>query len=203
MLTSVLLALRTYLSYQITTATLNDRKVAKKFFKGIFYYIGKNDKPSQNINTQRNISPPSNSIPPPTVVAIVGFVLAVYVDSVASVASVASVVDVTGDADGRVRSVVLLDGVGVGVLLADSSVGALVSAVETDAVEVNSVLEEVVSVGDGEVDAEVDDEETSVEYVAAVVGTFGLFSCLQRASRRHGGHMCGERQRSAVFDIVS
>ena len=128
-----------------------------------------------------------------------------YVDSVASVtsvtsvASVPSVVDVTGDADGCVWTGVLLDGVGVGVLLADSSVGALVSAVETDDVEVNSVLEEVVAVGDGEVD----DEETSVEYVAAVVATFGFFSCWQRASRRHGGHMCGERQRSAVFDIVS
>ena len=119
-----------------------------------------------------------------------------YVDSVASVASVA---DVTGDADGCVWSVVIPDGVAVGVLLAGSLVGSLVSVVEADAVEVNSVLEEVVAVGD----SEVDDEETSVEYVAAVVPTFGLFSCWQRASRTHGGHMCGERQRSAVFDIVS
>ena len=39
----------------------------------------------------RNISPRSGSIPPPTVVAIVGYVLAVYVDSVASVISVADV----------------------------------------------------------------------------------------------------------------
>lgn len=57
MLTSVLLvylctkkctrlALRTYLSYQITTATLNDRKVANKFFKGILYLRENNEKPS-------------------------------------------------------------------------------------------------------------------------------------------------------------
>ena len=39
----------------------------------------------------RNISPRSGSIPPPTVVAIVGYVLAVYVDSVTSVISVADV----------------------------------------------------------------------------------------------------------------
>lgn len=92
---------------------------------------------------------------------------------------------------------VLLDGVGVAVLLAGSSVGALVSVVGADAVEVNSVLEDVVTVGDGDVD----DEETSV--VAAVVPMFGIFSCWQRAFRTHGGHMCGDRQRSAVFDIVS
>ena len=87
---------------------------------------------------------------------------------------------------------VLLDGVVSGVLLAGSSVGAVVSVVGSDAVEVNSV-------GEGEVD----DEETSVEYVAAVVPWLGLLSCWQRASRTHGGHMCGERQRSAVFDVVS
>ena len=85
---------------------------------------------------------------------------------------------------------VLLDEVGAGVLLVDSSVGALVSVVGADAVEVNSV----VVVGDGDADD---------EYVAAVVPRLGFLSCWQRASRTHGGHMCGERQRSAVFDIVS
>ena len=94
---------------------------------------------------------------------------------------------------------VLLDDVGTGVLLVGSSLGALVSAVRAEAVEVDAVLEDVVAVGDGDVD----DEETSVEYVAAVVPRLGLLSCWQRASRTHGGHMCGERQRSAVFDIVS
>ena len=64
---------------------------------------------------------------------------------------------------------VLIDGVGVGVLLAGSSVGAVVSVVVADSVEVNSVLEDA-AVGDGEVD----DEETSVEYVAAVVPRQGL-----------------------------
>ena len=90
---------------------------------------------------------------------------------------------------------VLLDEVGADVLMVGSSVGALVSVVGADAVEVNSV----VAIGDGDVD----DEETSVEYVVAVVPRLGFWSCLQRASRTHGGHMCGERQRSAVFDIVS
>jgi len=68
--------------------------------------------------------------------------------------------------------VVLLDGVGVGVLLAGSSVGAVVSVVGADSVEVNSVLEDAAAVGDGEVD----DEETSAEYVAAVVPRLGLLS---------------------------
>ena len=66
----------------------------------------------------------------------------------------------------------LIDGVGVGVLLAGSSVGAVVSVVVADSVEVNSVLEDAAAVGDGEVD----DEETSVEYVAAVVPRQGLLS---------------------------
>lgn len=67
---------------------------------------------------------------------------------------------------------VLLDGVGAGVLLAGPSVGAVVSVVGADAVEVNPVLEDVVAVGDGEVD----DEDSSVEYVAAVVPRLGFLS---------------------------
>ena len=69
---------------------------------------------------------------------------------------------------------VLLDDVGTGVLLVDSSVGAPVSVVGADAVEVNSVLKDVVAVGDGDDD---DDAVTSVEYVAAVVTRLGLLSC--------------------------
>ena len=70
---------------------------------------------------------------------------------------------------------VLLDDVGTGVLLVDSSVGAPVSVVGADAVEVNSVLKDVVAVGDGDDDD--DDAVTSVEYVAAVVTRLGLLSC--------------------------
>lgn len=94
---------------------------------------------------------------------------------------------------------VLLGTVGVAVLLTGSSVGVLVSVVEADSVEVNSVLEDVDAVGDGEVAV----DEASVECGAAVAAMDGMFCCWQRASRTHGGHMCGERQRSAVFDIVS
>ena len=67
---------------------------------------------------------------------------------------------------------VLLGDVGAAVLLVDSSVGTLASVVGADAVEVISVLKDV-AVGDDEVD----DEETSVEYVAAVVPKLGLLSC--------------------------
>ena len=90
-------------------------------------------------------------------------------------------------------------GVGVAVLLAASSVGVLVSVVEADSVEVNSVLEDVVAVGVGEEAV----DEASVEYVAAVVAMDGMLSCWHRASRTQGGHISGERQRSAVFDTVS
>lgn len=92
---------------------------------------------------------------------------------------------------------VLLGAVGVAVLLAGSSVGVLVSVVEADSVDVNSVLEDVDAVGVGEEPV----DEASV--VAAVAVTGGMFCCWQRASRTHGGHMCGERQRSAVFDDES
>ena len=109
-----------------------------------------------------NILPPSISVPPPTVVVAitvvtlaVGLVLAVYVDSLASVA------DVVSDA----------------VLLAGSSVGVLVSVVEADSVEDNSVLEDAVVVGVGVEPV----EEASVEYVAAVAAMDGVFTNRQRA----------------------
>lgn len=148
--------------------------------------------------TYTEISPPSISIPPPTVVAAVvtvavGNVLAVYVDSVTSLA------DVVGEAEEAEVWSVLPLGIGdVAVLLTGSSVGVL-AAVEVDSVEVDTVLEVVDAVGVGEEPV----DEDSVEYVAAVAAIVGVFSCLQRASRTQGGHMCGERHRSAVFDIES
>ena len=148
--------------------------------------------------TYTKISPPSISIPPPIVVAAVVTVavenvLAVCVDSVGSLA------DVVGAAEeADVWSVLLLGIVGVAVLLTGSSVGVLLS-VEADSVEVDTVLEDVDAVGVGEEPV----EEASVEYVAAVAAIDGVFSCWRRASRTQGGHMCGERHRSAVFDIES
>ena len=63
-----------------TKASLNTQKIMEKMIS----------LPIKRFLT-RNISPRSGSIPPPTVVAIVGYVLAVYVDSVTSVISVADV----------------------------------------------------------------------------------------------------------------
>ena len=104
-----------------------------------------------------------------------------------AVVAVASVVAVT--------SVVLLEPVGVDALLVGSSVGvcAVLIVVAADD-EVTSAVRDVVGVG-----VVVAADEASVECVLPMPGIFSW----QRAPSIHGGHMCGERQRSAVFDSVS
>lgn len=144
----------------------------------------------KQINNTIYILPSLVPTPPPTVDVVivtvgVGSVLPVGVVSVASVASVISVA--------------LLELVGVEALVLGSSVGVweLVSVVASAAVA-SSVLGDVVGVG------VVAEDEALVDHGVPVVATVGLkLSIWQGASKTHGGHMCGERQRSAVFDMVS